>query len=86
MDSTDELRAVVAKEELHGMLENEHVKHASVPILIFANKMDAPGALSVVKCTSLLGLETIIDQPWHITCVRVNKQMSVSQIHVSLML
>ncbi len=86
MDSTDELWAVVAKEELHGMLENEHIKHTSVPILIFANKMDVPGALSVVDCTSLLGLETIINQPWHITYVRVDKQTSVSNIHVSPLL
>ncbi len=67
VDSTDELRAVVAKEELHGVLELEHIKRTTVPILIFANKMDAPDSLSVVDCTSLLGLETISNQPWHIT-------------------
>ncbi len=69
MDSTDELRAMVAKEELHGMLEHEHIKQATIPILIFANKMDDPGALSLVDCVSLLGLETISNQPWHIMYV-----------------
>ena len=36
------------------MLGHEDIKNTSVPFLFFANKADAPGALSPVECMQLL--------------------------------
>ena len=37
-----------------------------MPILFFANKMDTKEAMSSVKVSQMLGLEQIMDKPWHI--------------------
>jgi ADP-ribosylation factor-like protein 6 len=37
-----------------------------MPILFLANKMDSNESMSSVKVSQLLGLERIMDKPWHI--------------------
>ena len=66
IDSSDKLRMVVAKDELDLLLQHAEVKDKRIPILFFANKMDARDSVSSVKCSHLMGLETLRDKPWHI--------------------
>nr|XP_033797409.1 ADP-ribosylation factor-like protein 6 [Geotrypetes seraphini] len=66
VDSSDKLRMVVAKEELETLLNHPDIKHRRIPILFFANKMDVRDALSAVKVSQMMLLETIKDKPWHI--------------------
>ena len=37
-----------------------------MPRIIFANKMDMRESMSSVKVSQTLGLERIMDKPWHI--------------------
>ncbi len=37
-----------------------------MPILFFANKMDAKDSMTCVKVSQMLGLEKIMDKPWYI--------------------
>lgn len=66
VDSSDKLRFVVAKDELDLLLSHPNLANRRVPILFFANKMDCHDAISSIKCSNLLGLETIKEKPWHI--------------------
>ncbi|KAG8227318.1 hypothetical protein J437_LFUL006759 [Ladona fulva] len=66
VDSSDTLRLVVVRDELDLLLNHPDISCRRIPILFFANKMDAREALSVVRISSVLGLETIMDKPWHI--------------------
>ncbi|XP_062311933.1 ADP-ribosylation factor-like protein 6 isoform X2 [Osmerus eperlanus] len=62
----DQLRMVVAKEELDNLLSHQDIRSRRMPVLFFANKMDLRDALSSVKVSQLLCLENIKDKPWHI--------------------
>ncbi len=42
------------------------IRSRKIPILFFANKMDVREAMSSVKVSQTLGLERIMDKPWHI--------------------
>jgi len=66
VDSSDKLRMVVAKDELDMLLQHPDIRARKLPILFFANKMDCKDALSSVKVSQTLGLERIMDKPWHI--------------------
>jgi ADP-ribosylation factor-like protein 6 len=66
VDSSDKLRMVVAKDELDMLLQHPDIRSRKLPILFFANKMDTRDALSSVKVSQTLGLERIMDKPWHI--------------------
>lgn len=66
LDSSDKIRMTVAKDELNMLLSHNDIGNRRIPILLFANKMDARDALSSVKCSSMLELERIRDKPWHI--------------------
>lgn len=66
IDSNDKLRMVVAKDELELLLQHGDLKNRRIPILFYANKMDLREAVSSVKCSSLMGLDQILDKPWHI--------------------
>jgi len=66
VDSSDKLRMVVAKDELDMLLQHPDIRARKVPILFFANKMDCKEAMSSVKVSQTLGLERIMDKPWHI--------------------
>ena len=45
VDSADELRVKVAKNELDMLLQNETIRAKEIPILIYANKMDLENAM-----------------------------------------
>ncbi|OQR78733.1 ADP ribosylation factor 79F-like [Tropilaelaps mercedesae] len=66
IDSTDALRMVVVKDELELLLQHKDIKGRQVPILFFANKMDLKDALSSVKVSHALGLDTLCTKSWHI--------------------
>ena len=66
IDSSDKLRMAVVKEELRVMMEHSAVRDRRVPILFFANKCDVQDALSSVKCSVMLGLDALRENPWHI--------------------
>lgn len=66
VDSSDRLRLVVVKEELDLLLQHPDISNKRIPILFFANKMDCKEALSSVKIAAALGLDKIMDKPWHI--------------------
>lgn len=67
IDSSDSLRLIVAKEELELMLSHQDISpKTSIPILLFANKIDLPDALSSVQISSGLGLLSMKSRPWHI--------------------
>ncbi|XP_069694584.1 ADP-ribosylation factor-like protein 6 [Periplaneta americana] len=66
VDSSDRLRLVVVREELDLLLQHPDIAGRRFPILFFANKMDLRDALSSVKIAAGLGLERILDKPWHI--------------------
>lgn len=66
IDSSDRLRLVVVKDELDLLLQHPDISCKRLPILFFANKMDCKDALSSVKIAAALGLDKIMDKPWHI--------------------
>lgn len=66
IDSSDRLRLVVVKDELDLLLQHPDVCNRKLPILFYANKMDCKDALSSVKIAAALGLDKIMDKPWHI--------------------
>lgn len=67
VDSSDKLRMVVAKDELDILLQHPDIRLRKMPILFFANRMDAKDAMSSVKVSQVLGLERIMNKPWHIS-------------------
>ena len=53
---------------LHKLIfhRSQDIRSRKIPILFFSNKMDARDAMSSVKVSQTLGLERIMDKPWHI--------------------
>ena len=66
IDSSDNLRIVVAKEEFDMLLQHPMIKSRRIPVLFFANKMDIRNALTPVQISNLLKLDEMRDKPWHI--------------------
>ncbi|KAK3913407.1 RNA pseudouridylate synthase domain-containing protein 2 [Frankliniella fusca] len=66
VDSSDRLRLAVVRHELDLLLQHPDVSGRALPILFLANKMDQRDALSSVKIAAGLGLDRILDKPWHI--------------------
>jgi ADP-ribosylation factor-like protein 1 len=77
VDSADKDRISGAKEELHLMLEEEELKN--VILLVFANKQDLPGALSVAEISDSLGLSSIRKHQWTIIKTSAVKGIGVSE-------
>lgn len=67
IDSSDRLRLVVVRDELDLLLQHPDVCNRKIPLLFYANKMDCKDALSSVKIAAALGLDKIMDKPWHIS-------------------
>ena len=53
-----------AKEELNHLLAAD--QHVGVPLLVYANKQDMPGALNAQELTTKLGLHTVKDRQWFV--------------------
>lgn len=66
VDACDRLRFAVAQDELEIMLSSAHMQNKPVPLLVFANKMDMPGAAPPLEVMKALKLEGIRDKPWNI--------------------
>tara|TARA_R110002050_G_scaffold109241_3_gene220252 strand:- start:1124 stop:1465 length:342 start_codon:yes stop_codon:yes gene_type:complete len=64
VDSNDHDRIVEAAKELHSLLMDDWLR--DVPVLIFANKQDLPGAMSVPEVTEKLGLHSFVTRQWYI--------------------
>jgi signal recognition particle receptor subunit beta len=45
---------------------HNHQAPKGLPLLIYANKQDVPGALSVLELMDRLGLKDLHGRPWHI--------------------
>ncbi|XP_022914676.1 ADP-ribosylation factor-like protein 6 [Onthophagus taurus] len=67
VDSSDRMRLVVVKDELDLLLSHPDVCNKKIPVLFFANKMDCKDSLSSVKIAAALGMDKIMDKPWHIS-------------------
>ncbi|KAL3313981.1 ADP-ribosylation factor-like protein 6 [Cichlidogyrus casuarinus] len=66
IDSSDNIRLVVAQDELNELLINPKIVQRRIPILFFANKMDVHGALNAGEIANVLTLDKIRDKPWNI--------------------
>ncbi|EGF79243.1 hypothetical protein BATDEDRAFT_17007 [Batrachochytrium dendrobatidis JAM81] len=64
IDSADRDRISTSKEELMAMLEEEELKDAA--LLVFANKQDMEGAMSVTEVSEFLGLTALKTRTWTI--------------------
>eukprot|EP00800_Vazella_pourtalesii_P016704 TRINITY_DN4878_c0_g2_i1.p1 TRINITY_DN4878_c0_g2~~TRINITY_DN4878_c0_g2_i1.p1 ORF type:complete len:188 (+),score=31.83 TRINITY_DN4878_c0_g2_i1:84-647(+) len=64
VDSADKERLPEAKNELHSILEDAEM--ANVPVVVFANKQDLPGAENPANLVRELGLETLKGHNWFI--------------------
>lgn len=64
VDSTDRDRIEVAKKELHLMLKEEELVESA--LLVFANKQDQLGLLSLAEVSKLLNLVELKDRSWSI--------------------
>ncbi|TSM68907.1 Nebulin [Bagarius yarrelli] len=64
VDSTDRERISVTREELYRMLAHEDLKKAG--LLVFANKQDVKGCMTVAEISQSLQLTSVKDHQWHI--------------------
>jgi len=64
VDSSDRDRMAIAKQELCAMLEEDELRETV--ILVFANKQDLEGCMSVAEVSEHLGLTSIKSRPWSI--------------------
>jgi ADP-ribosylation factor-like protein 2 len=73
VDSSDKLRMKDCKEELHSLLKQD--KLAGSTLLIFCNKQDIEGALSMEQIKDVLELEEIKTRHWMILpCSAISKE------------
>ncbi|BHF64200.1 Arf GTPase arf1 [Sparganum proliferum] len=68
VDSRDRERIDEAREELHGMLNEDALGDAA--LLVFANKQDLPNAMQACEITQRLGLSALHGRQWYVqaTC------------------
>lgn len=66
VDAADKIRVCVARDELEALLLHKDIQKTNAPILLFANKLDVPGALEPTDLTVLLNLPAIKDRAWQI--------------------
>ena len=64
VDSNDANRIAEAAESLHTVLNDEALR--GVPVLVYANKMDLPNALTVPQISERLGLVSLRDRKWQV--------------------
>lgn len=64
VDSNDMERINESAEALREVLSDESMR--GVPVLIYANKMDLPNALTVPQISERLGLMTLRDRKWYV--------------------
>lgn len=64
VDSNDTERMAEAREALEMVIQDEQM--AGVPVMVYANKMDLPQALTVPEVSEKLGLMTLRDRKWYV--------------------
>ena len=64
VDSADRRRLEDCRKELQGLLQEERLLGAT--LLVFANKQDLPGALSLQEIQEVLQLDSIVSHHWQI--------------------
>uniref|UniRef100_A0A7S0EXQ0 Uncharacterized protein n=1 Tax=Hanusia phi TaxID=3032 RepID=A0A7S0EXQ0_9CRYP len=64
VDSADQERINICKDELLAMLDEDELKDAA--LCVFANKQDLPGAMSAAQISEALGLAGIKNRAWSI--------------------
>lgn len=64
VDSNDAERIAESAESLKMVLDDESMRN--VPVLIYANKMDLPNALTVPEISQRLGLAGLRDRRWQV--------------------
>ena len=64
VDSNDQERIKEAAEVFSSLVNDPELKDAA--ILVFANKMDLPHAMSVPQISEALGLTKITDRKWYV--------------------
>lgn len=79
VDSSDKMRMVVAKEELILLLNHTLIKSRSIPVLVFANKMDVRDSLSCGKVMEELDLNNIKNKHWHVVATNGLTGEGISQ-------
>ncbi|MBN3325457.1 NEBU protein, partial [Atractosteus spatula] len=81
VDSTDRERISVTREELYKMLAHEDLKKAG--LLIFANKQDVKGCMTVAEISQYLKLTSVKDHQWHIqACCGLTGEGLLAQVPV----
>lgn len=66
IDSSDQLRLIVAQDELEQMISHSSLKNRDIPLLFLSNKMDKTGSLSASQVAMALSLEKLRSNPWNI--------------------
>lgn len=74
LDSTQHDRVQDARDELMNLLANEEAKH--IPVLVFANKQDLPGAMKSQEMIDLLGIGDYVNKK-PVSIVRVQESSAV---------
>ena len=64
VDSNDEDRIAESAEHFHKVLSDENMR--GVPVLVYANKMDLPNALTVPQISERFGLVNLRDRRWQV--------------------
>lgn len=65
VDSADKQRLQDSRREFERILKNEHMKN--VPVLLFANKQDVPGALTAEDITGMFRVKKLCgDRSWYV--------------------
>eukprot|EP00028_Trichosphaerium_sp_Am-I-7-wt_P003369 CAMPEP_0168524342 /NCGR_PEP_ID=MMETSP0405-20121227/10586_1 /TAXON_ID=498012 /ORGANISM="Trichosphaerium sp, Strain Am-I-7 wt" /LENGTH=175 /DNA_ID=CAMNT_0008546517 /DNA_START=1 /DNA_END=528 /DNA_ORIENTATION=- len=64
VDSADTHRVKEAAMELNGILKDDELR--GVPVLVYANKQDIPGAMRLHKVADILDLNVQKGREWHI--------------------
>ncbi|KAG8512481.1 ADP-ribosylation factor-like protein 14 [Galemys pyrenaicus] len=65
VDSTDKQRIEDARREFEHILKNEYIKN--VPVVLFANKQDVPGALTAEEITRMFKVKKLCsDRNWYV--------------------
>ena len=83
VDSRDESRLDIAREDLHRMLTEQDLWDS--PLLVLANKQDLPYALSVREITERLQLSRLVNRSWYIVGTSAtHTHMEESNLHAGV--
>lgn len=79
MDTNDTERIVLARHELHILLE-EHLTLHNVPILVLANKVDLQPHLSEIELVEALNLDYVTENPWEVVGISALRGNNIERV------